>query len=129
MNKKETIRLLKDKLIGIAIVGSRNFNDYDSLVKFIKEKIHLKEIKYVISGGARGADKLAEQFAYHYSFDIRVVYPNWRKYGRSAGFLRNKIIIENADVVFAFWDGESRGTLSSINLAKNLDKKLYVYNF
>jgi hypothetical protein len=55
--------------------------------------------------------------------------PDWNKYGKSAGFVRNKLIIENADIVFAFWDGESKGTLISINIAKELNKKLYICNF
>jgi len=129
MDKKETIELLKSKPINIAIVGSRNFYDYDALVKFIKENIDTDTIKFVISGGARGADSLAERFAYNFNIEKKIFKPDWQKYGKRAGFLRNKTIIENADVVFAFWDGESRGTLSSINLAKEQDKKLYVYTF
>jgi len=129
MGKKETIELLKSKPISIAIVGSRDFNDYDALVKFIKEKINLKDVESVISGGARGADSLAERFAYNFKFKTIIFKPDWNKHGKKAGFLRNILIIENADVVFAFWDGESRGTLLSINLAKEQNKKLYVYTF
>lgn len=129
MDKKETIELPKSKLVNIAIVGSRNFYDYDILVEFIKENIDINIIKLVISGGAVGADSLAERFAYNFNIEKKIFKPDWQKYGKRAGFLRNKTIIENADIVFAFWDGESRGTLSSINLAKEQDKKLYVHTF
>ena len=118
-----------DKKINIAIVGSRDFVDYKALDKFVQEHVNLTKIEFVVSGGAKGADKLAEQFANHHSLGIRVIYPNWQKYGKKAGFLRNKLIIEASNIVFAFWDGESRGTLSSINLAKEANKELYIYRY
>ena len=48
----------------------------------------------------------------------------WDKYGKKAGPIRNELIIKDADNIIAFWDGESRGTLNSINIAKRLNKKL-----
>jgi predicted Rossmann fold nucleotide-binding protein DprA/Smf involved in DNA uptake len=114
--------------MNIAIVGSRSFEDYDALVKFIKSKIDIREVEVVVSGGAKGADALAERFAHQYELGMRVIYPNWQRHGKAAGPIRNKMIVEFADVVFAFWDGESRGTLSTINYAKQLSKQLYICN-
>jgi hypothetical protein len=48
----------------------------------------------------------------------------WDKYGKKARPIRNELIIKDEDNIIAFWDGESRGTLNSINIAKRLNKKL-----
>ena len=47
----------------IAIVGSRDFNDYNLMEAFVLSKIELKDIQAVVSGGAKGADSLASEFA------------------------------------------------------------------
>lgn len=52
--------------------------------------------------------------------------PDWKAYGKSAGPKRNKQIVEYSDLIIAFWDGKSKGTLSSIQFAKELTKKLVV---
>jgi len=113
----------------IAIVGSRNFYDFDKLEKFIFSKVALEKIELVVSGGAIGADSLAERFAYKHKLPKQVFKPDWNKYSKSAGFTRNKLIIENVDTVFAFWDGSSKGTKLSIDLAKEKNKLLYLLIF
>ena len=103
-----------------AIIGSRNFTDY----KLLKEYCSKFDITEVISGGARGADSLAENYAKENNIKLTVFPADWKKFGKSAGFIRNKDIIDNADFVIAFWDGESKGTLNSINIAKSQNKKV-----
>ena len=105
----------------LAIVGSRSFNNYNLLKDTINK---YDNIKLIISGGAIGADKLAEQYAKEYNIETKIYLPDWNKYGKKAGPIRNELIIKDCDIVIAFWDGESRGTLSSINIAKTLNKKL-----
>jgi hypothetical protein len=58
---------------------------------------------------------------------LEVFYPDWDKYGKKAGPLRNELIIQSADLVLAFWDGTSRGTKSSIDFALKYKKELRVY--
>lgn len=108
----------------ISIIGSRTFNDYDFLKKTILENIDVDDIDEVVSGGANGADKLGEQFAEEFDLSTNIYLPDWKKHGKSAGFIRNADIIKNSDYVFAFWDGQSKGTLNSINIAKKLNKKI-----
>ena len=81
-------------------------------------------------GGAKGADKLSEKWADDNNIDKDIYYPDWNKYGKKAGYIRNQSIIENSDRVIAFWDGSSKGTSHSINLAKKDDKpyKIIYYN-
>ena len=115
----------------IAIVGSRNFNDY-SLIEEVVQKRYIENLGLcsedvtIISGGARGADSLAEKLANCRGYRMIVFPAEWGKYGKKAGMIRNQYIIENADVVFAFWDGKSPGTANSISLARRFGKELFV---
>jgi hypothetical protein len=115
----------------IAVVGSRSFNSTQENLKivedFILSKIKISDIEEVISGGAKGADTLAEMFAASNNLRIKIFPANWLKYGKSAGFIRNKEIIAAADIVFAFWDECSKGTKNDIELAKQQNKTLYIH--
>ena len=110
----------------LAIVGSRTFTDFERLEEFVKDNIQLPLITEIVSGGAKGADTLAEEFAKKYDIPLKVFYPNWDKYGKSAGFRRNGKIIKNCDRVIALWDGKSKGTRNSIDLARKYNKKLHI---
>jgi hypothetical protein len=105
----------------LAIVGSRSFNNYNLLKDTINK---YDNIKLIINNSAIGADKLAEQYTKEYNIETKIYLPDWNKYWKKAGPIRNELIIKDCDIVIAFWDGESRGTLSSINIAKTLNKKL-----
>ncbi len=73
----------------------------------------------LIAGGAKGADIQAEGTAYALGWKLDLYSADWAKYGRSAGPRRNqRMLIEGKpEVVLAFWDGESRGTLDMIKRA------------
>ena len=104
----------------IAIIGSRDFNDYGLLTETLEQ---LKpNITQVISGAARGADSLGEQWAKENQIDTLIFPANWGLYGKRAGFIRNEDIIKNCDCCIAFWDGKSKGTAHSISLCKKLNK-------
>ncbi len=112
----------------LAIVGSRTFNDY-SLLEHTLYNLILEsdiEIKEIVSGGARGADSLAKQFALDNDITYLEFKAAWDLYGKSAGYKRNVQIVEACDAVLAFWDGESKGTKHSIDLAKKLNKKVTI---
>ena len=115
--------------IKLAIVGSRTFNDYHLLKETIfnneKYEVVKSNIRYLISGGAAGADSLAQQLAKELGIAILIFYPDW-SIGKSAGFVRNKLIIKSSNLVFAFQENDSKGTQHSINLAKEMNKELYV---
>ena len=104
--------------MNLAIVGSRTFNDWIlfelEVSKLIKQ---YPEINTIISGGAKGADKLAEKYAKNYKLKKIIHYPEWDVWGNSAGMIRNKKIIKDADILIAFWDGKSSGTENVIRLA------------
>ena len=80
----------------------------------------------IVSGGAKGADSIAADFAKHKGLKCDVYLPDWDTHGRSAGFKRNHTIWDNADAGIAFWDGESRGTAHSFKIAKAQGKPLTI---
>lgn len=106
----------------VAVIGSRSFHNYEML-KNVLSKYH---ISLIISGGAKGADSLAETYARENDIETLIFKPDWDKHGKSAGYIRNIDIIENSDLVIAFWDGKSKGTKHSIDLAKKGNKKIII---
>lgn len=96
----------------LAIVGSRDCKSIDisSNLPFVPTAI--------VSGGARGADSLAKDFAYKNGLPLLEFLPDYKEYGRKAPIMRNIQIVENSDFVLAFWDGKSRGTKFTIDYAR-----------
>lgn len=98
----------------VAIIGSRTLR-IENLGDYLPENV-----TEIISGGAVGVDTCAREYAKNNSIQLTEFLPDYNKYGRSAPLRRNIEIIENADLVLAFWDGASPGTASVI---KNCRKK------
>lgn len=105
------------------VVGSRGFHDYE----FMKSVLQWFEFKGIVSGGAPGADRLAERYAKEINLEPKVFHADWAKYGRRAGIIRNHQVIENSDEIIAFWDGHSPGTRHTITLANEAGKEVYVF--
>ena len=88
----------------VAIVGSRDLR-IQNLEAYVP-----KGVTEIVSGGARGIDTCARQYALRAHIKLTEFLPDYARYGRVAPLKRNITIIENADLVMAFWDGKSRGT-------------------
>jgi len=102
----------------VAIVGSRSFQNYELLKERCDYFLCNSYGVTIISGGAAGADKLAEKYAAERKFPIEVYKADWKTHGRKAGMIRNITMLENCSHVIAFWDGKSPGTASMIEGAK-----------
>lgn len=108
----------------LAVVGSRDFDDYD----LVQDAVLTMGINYgisdfiIISGGAKGADSLAKKLAVCWGYPLIEFLPDWRLHGLKAGYLRNKQIVDECDYLIAFWDGKSKGTKHSIDLAERAGK-------
>lgn len=103
-----------------AIIGSRGINEIDFSI--INNKI-----TEIISGGAKGVDTLAKQFAILNGYSITEILPDYNKYYfKIAPIIRNYEIVDKSDIVYAFWDGKSKGTLSVIEYAKKTNKKIII---
>ena len=100
----------------VIVAGSRDFTDYTRMCKVLDEVIEKDDI--IISGGARGADRIGEQYAHDTGLEIVVMLADWDKWGKSAGYRRNEEMAKVADGLVAFWDGNSKGTKHMIDLAR-----------
>lgn len=98
----------------VAIVGSRDYPHLGIVRSYVK---FLDRSTIVVTGGADGVDKAAEKTALDCGLTVIVHIADWRKYGNSAGPIRNQAIVNDADRVVAFWDGSSRGTRDTIRKA------------
>lgn len=112
----------------IGIIGSRTFDEYELLKICILKMFQPSDIEYIVSGGANGADRLGEKFAKEFNIPTKIFIADWSK-GKSAGFQRNVNIIKNSNFIFAFWDGESKGTNHSISLCHKYKKPYMVLFF
>ena len=104
-----------------AIIGSRNLMVSD-LGKYLP-----KITTEIVSGGARGVDYCAKEYAVKNGLILTEFLPEYNKYGRGAPLKRNLLIINYADEVYAFWDGKSKGTKFVIDQCKKRGKKIHVF--
>lgn len=109
----------------VAIVGSRGFKALHEVKAFVRDRLAHADV--IVTGGAYGVDTAAMEAAKQYGRSMLVHYPDWTHFGKKAGYLRNMKIIEDADVVVAFWDGLSKGTEHAIMIAKKDGKAVQVF--
>ena len=102
----------------ILIAGSRGICDFD-LSEYIPEDVEL-----IISGGASGVDSIAEQYADRQRISKLVLRPDYKRYGKGAPLIRNKMMVDIADTVIIIWDGKSRGTKFTLEYARSIQKNI-----
>ena len=105
----------------VGIVGSREFKNYELFSDIMKQ--YLSDISWVVSGGAPGADSLAEKWAKENKKMLTIYPADWLNLGKRAGYVRNTDIVKNSDMIIAFWDGNSKGTKHTIGLAQKMGKE------
>ena len=109
----------------VAVVGSRDYPRPENVVQAVTWFCDHYPGWDLVSGGARGVDQLAAATARARQVRVIEIKPDWSQ-GRGAGMDRNRAIVAQADVVVAFWDGQSPGTANSIGHAQALGKQLLV---
>ena len=102
----------------LLIVGSRSITNFD-LSPYITENVDT-----VISGGAGGADSLAEQYADLHRLSKYILRPRYDLYGRAAPIKRNEQMVDIADALLVIWDGRSKGTQYTLKYAKKMKKQV-----
>ncbi len=108
-----------------AVIGSRNFGDY----ALLREVLDRYPISQIVSGGSIGADQLAERYAQEKTLLMLIYKPDYKKFGKDALLIRNQTMIDVADQVVAFWDGNSPGTGHALEYAHQQGKKVYIITF
>jgi len=114
----------------IAITGSRKFTDYN---RFCQVLDSLAPTEFV-SGGAKGADTLAERYADEHNLPKKIFLPKFKTdkatpYHPRWYHIRNRSIVDYSDIVVAFWDGVSGGTKNTIDYANKVNKRILIIHF
>ena len=104
----------------VAVIGSRGLA-VDNLGDYLPEGTD-----EIVSGGAKGIDTCAAEFARANNLKLTEFLPDYKRFGKGAPLKRNITIIEYADIIVAFWDGKSKGTVFVIENAKKLGKEIRV---
>ena len=111
-------------MFNVIIAGTRTFDDYDIFEEMVDKVFDILLENYkqseiqIISGNAKGVDKLGEAYAKENGYKLMLYPANWDKYGKKAGPIRNSEMIKIANYLIVVWDGISRGTKDIISKAK-----------
>lgn len=117
----------------LIIAGSRTISIEPVFIKSLLIYYGIyKNVKEIISGTCFGVDKSGENFVLMHNlkyFDDKILlkkYPaDWKKYGKSAGYIRNKEMAKYGDVLLLIWDGESKGSKNIKEEMLKLNKPVY----
>lgn len=121
----------------IAIVGSRytdketktEFTDYKLFCESVDDDVRELLTKYhdirIISGGAKGVDRLAERYADEHNYPFEEIKPKYGEFkSKLAPLLRNTEIAQRCDSIIAIQINDSRGTTDVVVKARNLNKSV-----
>lgn len=116
----------------VLIAGGRNYEDRETITEKLDSLIQGTDV-CIVEGGARGVDSIAKEYAESRGMEIREFKPEWKKYGKAAGPLRNttmcEFVREMGGEAIYFWDGKSKGTGDCIKTAKKLGLPVTIWNY
>lgn len=115
----------------VIVAGGRYFSDYALAERALDLQLHdiPSQDLEIVSGGAAGADQCGEQYGSEWGLLVTVFPADWTTLGKSAGLIRNVAMAQYADVLVAFWDGQSRGTKHMIDTALKYGLEVHVYRY
>lgn len=144
-------QLVMNQPFYLLVAGSRNYNNYTEMREKLDYVLMNKTNVIIVSGGAGGADTLAEQYAQERGYECKVFKAEWSNieglppsaigyrrdgtpYRKRAGFERNITMHEFISTFpergcICFWDGQSKGTAHNFDLASQFNTQLKVYNY
>lgn len=117
----------------LLVCGSRTITDknwiYSQIEVYWYENLACYSDPIMIEGAAKGVDLIAKAYAIENDWKVEEYPAAWDIYGKSAGYIRNDIMVKKADEVLILWDGKSKGTKHSINFCKKYNKphKIVLY--
>lgn len=107
------------------VAGSRSMTDYRVLQDAIKQLPWIPTA--IISGAARGVDRLGECYAEQKDIPLEQFPADWSRHGGRAGYLRNVQMAESAEACLVLWDGHSRGAKMMMDIARRKGLPLVVW--
>lgn len=128
----------------LIIAGSRSIEDYELLKRVMIESNAKSKVTEVVSGGAKGVDRLGERWAREHKIKLTIMKAEWNKldvpgaiidvrpgeadgyYNSRAGIQRNEKMGDYADAAIILWDGKSTGSMHMLNYMKKLGKKVFL---
>lgn len=108
------------------IAGSRDIDD----LHLVRDAVRRSgfDVSEVVSGRARGVDRVGEEWAFLNDIPVRLFPANWDVHGKAAGAIRNAEMADYSEALIAVWDGKSKGTKNMIDIANRKNLKVYVLN-
>ncbi len=117
----------------LIVAGARTVNEYSgvtSAVDVVVSQLVAEGYEVeIVSGHALGVDQYGEKYAQDNDLDLVIMPANWKRYGKSAGYKRNKKMAEYADGLVAIKHNNSKGTQHMIDLATGVNLKVWVFEF
>ena len=108
----------------IMVCGSRGYQNKQAVTDWAS---HLDPDNILIHGNCPNSpDVWAGDAAAKIGIIIGKFSANWDYFGKRAGYMRNYVLVDIADTVVVFWDGESKGTKNVIDYAVKVNKPLEV---
>lgn len=122
------------KEVRVLVAGGRDFQDFRRLSRILDKYLEQPRERLlditIISGGAKGADKLGELYAKENGLNYEIYEADWDRYGKSAGYIRNEQMARALPTrAFLFWDGLSSGTEHMLNLTRKYKIKTKVIEY
>ena len=110
----------------VCIAGSRNWNNYEELKEMMEVVREEVNITTIVSGTALGGDKLGERWAKENNIPVEQYPANWVLHGKSAGYKRNEIMADIADVLVIGIKNKSKGSTHMYNIMDKMGKPIYL---
>ena len=112
----------------IAVIGDKDFADYAQMKSTLDSFINIHEGKTIsiISGSENSIDLLAKKYALDNNIEFECYPIDKSRYGSVAALARNRVIVNGADRVIAFWRGKTSETKNAIEEAERTDIPSYI---
>jgi len=110
----------------LGVVGSQTGIPREKVDMILDDLKSKNQIDLIVSGGAIGVDTFAVDWAKKNKIKYKEFEPEWTKFGRPAGPIRNQKIVDESDEVALFWDGKSPGTASTLKMVEKAGKVFHL---
>ena len=108
----------------VIIAGGRDYVAEPKHLEYVIEILLELQPKEIVSGGAKGADRVGEVIAGYYDIPLVNFHAAWDVFGKAAGPERNARMADYADVLIALPGG--KGTRNMINEMQKRNKQVFI---